>query len=141
MKLAPKLLQLSALGLLLALLASCGTAPFGHPQAPETAPPTSVPATGPPTAAAPDGTATGQVLLRGKSRWVAAAWSELPGFETDALYEAWNAFIRSCERPGPVFAPLCPEVRRLSIGDATAQRAWLQQRLQPYRVESLQEAA
>ena len=141
MKLVPKLLQLSALGLLLALLASCGTSPFGHPQAPETAPPTSLPTTVPPTAATPDDTATGQVLLRGKSRWVAAAWSELPGFETDALYEAWNAFIRSCEHPGPVFAPLCPEVRRLSIGDATAQRAWLQQRLQPYRVESLQGAA
>ena len=33
---------------------------------------------------------------------------------------------------------LCPEVRRLSIGSPEQQRAWMMQRLQPYRVESLQ---
>ncbi len=81
------------------------------------------------------------VLLQGKSRWVPVRWSELPGFESDALHEAWNAWIKSCERPGPDFAPLCPEVRRLSIGSAEEQRAWMTTRLQPYRVESLQGAA
>jgi membrane-bound lytic murein transglycosylase A len=64
-------------------------------------------------------------------------WAELPGFEDDALHEAWNAWLKSCERPGPVFAPLCAEVRRLSIGDDAQQRAWLIARLQPYRVEDL----
>lgn len=83
----------------------------------------------------------GAVLLRAKSRWVAVPWSDLPGFEGDALFEAWNAWIKSCERPGPVFAPLCPEVRRLSIGGEAAQRAWLLERLQPYRVEPLQGGA
>lgn len=78
-------------------------------------------------------------LVRGNSRWVAVPWSDLPGVETDALYEAWNAWLKSCERPGPVFAPLCPEVRRLSIGGEQAQRQWLMERLQPYRVESLQD--
>jgi membrane-bound lytic murein transglycosylase A len=62
----------------------------------------------------------------------------LPGFDQDALFEAWNAWLKSCERPGAVFAPLCPEVRRLSIGDESAKRAWMQMRLQPYRVDSLQ---
>lgn len=76
-------------------------------------------------------------LQRGNSRWVAVPWRELPGFEGDALFEAWNAWIKSCERPGPVFAPLCPEVRRLSIGGEEAQRQWLLTRLQPYRVEPL----
>jgi membrane-bound lytic murein transglycosylase A len=33
---------------------------------------------------------------------------------------------------------LCGEVRRLSIADAQAQRDWMQARLQPYRVESVQ---
>lgn len=84
--------------------------------------------------------ATG-ALLQGKSRWVPVSWSELPGFDTDALHEAWNAWIKSCERPGPNFAPLCPEVRRLSIGSAEEQRAWMTTRLQPYRVETLQGAA
>ncbi len=79
--------------------------------------------------------------LQGKSRWVAVHWAELPGFEEDSLFEAWNAWIKSCERPGPVFAPLCREVRRLSIASAQEQRAWMVARLQPYRVESLQGAS
>ena len=86
----------------------------------------------------PQGVADLPSLQRGKSRWVAVPWSELPGFETDALFEAWNAWLKSCERPGPVFAPLCSEVRRLSIGGEDAQRQWLLARLQPYRVEPLQ---
>jgi membrane-bound lytic murein transglycosylase A len=52
------------------------------------------------------------------------------------LFEAWNAWLKSCERPGPVFAALCPEIRRLSIGGEEAQRQWMLQHLQPYRVES-----
>ena len=54
------------------------------------------------------------------------------------LHEAWNAWLKSCERPGPSHARLCPEVRRLSIGSPEQQRAWMTERLQPYRVESLQ---
>jgi len=64
-------------------------------------------------------------------------WSELPGFEADALYEAWNAWLKSCERPGSTFLPLCPEVRQLSIASAAEQRSWMQTRLRPYRVEPL----
>jgi len=66
---------------------------------------------------------------------MAARWSDLPGFADDRLFEAWNAWLKSCERPGPVFAPLCGEVRRLSIGSTEQQREWLMARLQPYRVE------
>jgi hypothetical protein len=36
-----------------------------------------------------------------------------------------------------VFAPLCAQVRTLSIADADQQRAWLMARLQPYQVEAL----
>lgn len=79
--------------------------------------------------------------MQGKSRWVPVAWSELPGFESDTLFEAWNAWLKSCERPGPAFAPLCGEVRRLSIASVGEQRAWMVSRLQPYRVETLQGAA
>jgi membrane-bound lytic murein transglycosylase A len=76
-------------------------------------------------------------IVQAKSRWTAVRWAELPGFEEDPLFEAWNAWIKSCERPGPVFAPLCSEVRRLSISDADEQRDWLVSRLQPYRVDAL----
>jgi membrane-bound lytic murein transglycosylase A len=80
-------------------------------------------------------------IAQAKSRWTPVRWAELPGFEDDALHEAWNAWVKSCERPGPVFAPLCSEVRRLSIGSAQEQRAWLVARLQPYRVDALSGSA
>ncbi|MFZ9254346.1 MAG: murein transglycosylase A [Hylemonella sp.] len=80
--------------------------------------------------------AKGEIIEQARSRWVPVAWSELPGFDADALHDAWNAWLRSCERPGPVFGPVCGEVRQLSIGSSEEQRAWMQARLQPYRVEA-----
>jgi membrane-bound lytic murein transglycosylase A len=79
--------------------------------------------------------------VQGKSRWVPVDWSELPGFADDNFYEAWNAWIRNCERPPANIARLCPEVRQLAIATPEEQRAWLVRRLQPYRVEPLQGAA
>jgi membrane-bound lytic murein transglycosylase A len=72
-----------------------------------------------------------------KSRWVPVAWSELPGVTEDALYEAWNAWIRACERPHPQLAERCPQVRALSIADPATQLQWLLSQWQPYRVEPL----
>ena len=68
------------------------------------------------------------------NRWVPAAWTDLPGFDDDTLFEAWNAWLKSCEKPGPVFAYLCPQVRGLSIASAVEQRQWMMAQLQPYRV-------
>ena len=72
-----------------------------------------------------------------RSRWTAVRWSELPGFNEDSLFEAWNAWLRSCERPGPAFAPLCTQVRQLSIASQAEQRRWMMTRLQPYRIDPL----
>lgn len=127
-------MQLAPIIAIAALLASCASPPL---------PPSSVPA-GAPTEAGSRPGDSGPLpapMVQGKSRWVAVRWAELPGFEEDALFEGWNAWLKSCERPGPVFAPLCAEVRRLSIASAEAQRNWMVSRLQPYRVESLQGAA
>jgi len=74
--------------------------------------------------------------VAGRGRWVPTEWAELPGFAQDDLFEAWNAWTKSCERPGPAFAALCGDVRRLSIGTSDEQRAWMMAKLQPYRVES-----
>jgi membrane-bound lytic murein transglycosylase A len=78
------------------------------------------------------------VLPKGASRWVAADWAELPGWNEDRLFEAWNAWIKSCEKPVAPFTALCAQVRALSIANEEEQRAWMQTRLQPYRVESSQ---
>ena len=75
-------------------------------------------------------------ITQSASRWVPVPWQELPGLSEDALHEAWNAWVRSCERPHPAFQTLCPQVRRLSIGTPQEQRAFLFERLQPYRVET-----
>jgi membrane-bound lytic murein transglycosylase A len=125
-------MQMGTIISIAALLASCASPPL---------PPSSP---GEPTAAGSRPGDSGPLpapLLQGKSRWVAVRWAELPGFEDDQLFEGWNAWLKSCERPGPVFAPLCAEVRRLSIASAQEQRNWMVGRLQPYRVESLQGAA
>ncbi len=66
------------------------------------------------------------------------AWSELPGLEQDALFEGWNAWIKSCERTSAPFAALCGDVRRLSIATQQEQLDWMRNKLQPHRVESYQ---
>lgn len=115
-------------------LAGCGSGP------PIRLPPTDRA----PSSAAPPMPASAPVrggpstFVPSKSRWVAVDWSALPGFGEDGLHEAWGAWLRSCEKPTTALAPLCGDVRRLSIQDAVAQVQWMQQRLQPYRVESLQ---
>lgn len=125
------------------LLVACGSVPLAPAPAPVSVVDIPAPVLKPQPGALSLPPQLGDVpsLQRGKSRWVAVPWSELPGFDTDALFEAWNAWLKSCERPGPVFAPLCPEIRRLSIGGDEAQRQWLLTRLQPYRVEPLQGSA
>ena len=72
---------LAALGLL-ALLGACSSGPVAR--APTVDWGRSAPAE---RAAAPT-----------KSRWVAVDWAELPGFADDPLFDAWNAWIKSCER-------------------------------------------
>ena len=77
-------------------------------------------------------------LQRSSSRWIPVRWADLPGWGQDRLHEAWNAWLKGCERPTatgmPGQAKLCNEVRQLSIGTSEAQHAWLMQRFQPYRV-------
>ena len=123
-----RLLQRLQLLVIVGMLASCASrAPL--PTAPTPAP---VP---------PDSTVRADAITHPKSRWVPVPWSELPGWNADTLYDAWNAWIRSCEKPAAGFAVLCADVRRLSIASEGEQRAWMVERLQPYRVESLEGAA
>ena len=119
--------------LIVGTLAACSTPPTPSPAQPGAIAPT------PTTAGAAMTGDTGPLpssMSQPKSRWIAVRWAELPGFADDALHEAWNAWIKGCERPAPAFAPLCSEVRQLSIASGDEQRAWMVRRLQPYRVEA-----
>ncbi len=120
------------MGVVVASLAACGSAPPIPTQPSDVAGQTTAPL------ASPVVRDVAGTLNRGVGRWVPVDWGELPGFADDSLFEAWNAWLKSCERPTGALAPLCPDVRRLSIGSADEQRAWMQERLQPFRVESTQ---
>jgi membrane-bound lytic murein transglycosylase A len=130
-----RLLRAAGSGLMIALLAACGSTPMPAPK--EWSAPVASDVSMPKMGLPDDVDALPGQILKAKSRWTPVRWAELPGFEEDNLFEAWNAWIKSCERPGPVFAPLCNDVRRLSIGSVDEQRAWLMTRLQPYRVDTL----
>ncbi|MBI3102109.1 MAG: MltA domain-containing protein [Burkholderiales bacterium] len=124
------LLRLGMTALIVGTLVACSSAPDVDtaPEAPlQTRPPSTWPGdTGP----------LPPPRMQPKSRWVPVRWAELPGFADDALHEAWNAWVRSCERPAPAFQALCGEVRQLSIASSDEQRAWMVARLQPYRIET-----
>ena len=75
-------------------------------------------------------------IMREQSRWVPVQWSEVPGLNTDAINEAWPAWLQSCQRPGPTWKALCPEIAKLANAPVEQQRRWLLDNLQPYRVES-----
>ncbi len=122
-----RFLWLVGLAIVVATLAGCS---FGPRLPPADAP--ALPAIGEPPALGP---LTGS-LTHPKSRWVPVAWSELPGFVDDPLHDGWVALVSNCARPNAAFAPLCQDVRRLAIADVEAQRLWMVERLQPYRVES-----
>jgi membrane-bound lytic murein transglycosylase A len=122
------------LGVLLAAIAACSTAPRESPAPVDDRSPVPAVAAG---ASAP-AAARGPALLKAHARWVPVDWSELPGWDADHLAELWPALLRGCERPLREWARLCGDALRLPAPAADASvRLWLQQRLAPYRVESL----
>lgn len=114
---------------ILGVLAACASSPETYPTAP---PPPQVVAQPP---------APAVVMLRGRSRWVSADWADLPGWEADALTEWWPALQRGCDKPPLEWARVCTDARNLAPASDASARAWLRQRLQPWRVESPEGAA
>ncbi|HWI11704.1 MAG TPA: MltA domain-containing protein, partial [Burkholderiaceae bacterium] len=79
-------------------------------------------------------------IVRARARWVPVDWADLPGWETDRVSELWPALLRGCERPAFGWEALCAQARNAATPAFSddAARAWLRQRLQPYRIESLE---
>ena len=144
-RLTRRLAIIASAALLGALIASCAVRPPEIPALPNVSastPPADLPGSGSNSAAGFDDMGPlPPAISQAKSRWVPVRWADLPGFSDVKLHEAWNAWLKSCERPGAVFAPLCADARRLSIATDDAKRAWMLARLQPYRVESSQGVA
>lgn len=104
----------------------------------------------PPAAGAPQGVATNPfnvpmvdpTIVRPRARWVPVAWTEMPGWEADRTSEVWPALLRSCDRPAPDWTLVCVQAKAAATPAFSdeAARGWLRERLQPYRVESLESA-
>ena len=129
---------------LLAGLVACSSGPARRLEAepPKRAAPVPSSATSLPPARASGGLAgmpnTPSPQQAYRSRWVSVSWSDLPGWQDDDLNDAWQAWLQNCERPGPLFAPLCQDVRQLLLASNDDRRLWMMAHLQPYRVESLE---
>ena len=90
-------------------------------------------------ATAPENAPT--VLIKPKSRWLLASWSDLPGFNADNFNEAWVAWRQNCARNLPNTQGLCADVKRLDGQPSALQKNWMMENFQPYRVEHLNAAA
>ena len=90
-------------------------------------------------ATAPENAPT--VLIKPKSRWLLASWSDLPGFNADNFNEAWAAWRQNCARSLPNTQSLCADVRRLDGQPSALQKTWVMENFQPFRVEHLNAAA
>jgi len=78
-------------------------------------------------------------VTRTRARWIPARWSDLPGWDTDAPSELWPAFGRGCEHPPAAWTALCAAARSLVLDGTSdaALRKWLEESVQPWRVETL----
>ena len=126
---------LGSLSLLIALLvAACSSTP------PPTAgtPPVASAAPAVPTPPEMRDDLAAATIDRPRARWVAARWSDLPGWNSDRVAEFWPAFLRSCERPTPAWLAVCAAARQAFAAPPAdaALRDWLQQHLRAYRIES-----
>ncbi len=122
---------------ILGVLAACST-PL-PPSPPPVVDKSPAPATSP--AAAPAGPRDAATLTRPRSRWIAVDWLDLPGWYDDRTAELWPALLRSCDKPAPEWTRLCAQARSAAPASDAAAREWLQQHLQPWRVESLDNGA
>ena len=129
------ILRTLALAAILGALGGCADAPIEpHPSRPAAAGDRAGVASGPLSVPMVRPT-----LVRARARWVPVDWDELPGWKADRTSEFWATFLRGCERPALDWVAVCAQARDAATPAFSdeAARAWLGQRLQPYRVESI----
>lgn len=103
---------------ILAALAACSSAPVLEPAAP---------AAVRPSAPAPSVRPSG---------WVAAEWSELPGWGQDDAAAWWPALLSGCNRPAPGWSAFCARALLQAPSDSLEASAWLMKQLRPWRWQS-----
>ncbi len=67
--------------------------------------------------------------------YVPAPWSELPGWNADAMAQAWPALLASCRVPGrPGWKAVCDAAAQLPAATDDSVRAYFMANFQPLRV-------
>jgi membrane-bound lytic murein transglycosylase A len=127
-------------GSILGTLAACSSPPSAPPVASEPvgnaakAASSAAPASATVIRKAPTTQIAGHVV----SQWLPVDWAEIPAWDQDDLLQLWPALHRSCQKPPPDWRRVCREVHNTATPQTSQQaRAWLTQRLRPYRVQSL----
>src|SRR5512139_609562 len=74
-----------------------------------------------------------------ETRFEPAAWSDLQGWQQDALADAWPALQASCLTPrmAAAWKDFCADAARITTTDTAAQRLLVESRLRPWRVVSI----
>lgn len=108
--------------------------PAVEPAAASASAPTGVaaPASAPALPTSPD-----SPMQRGIAHWWPVRWGDLPGFEGDALQQAWPALVAGCQRPAAAWTTVCAALSTTPPADADGARAFLQAHLQPWRVTAV----
>lgn len=72
-------------------------------------------------------------------RYTQTSWSEVEGWRTDSVHEAWGAFTASCGVMGrkPEWAAVCQHAAAQNVPDATAARRFFETHFVPYRIEQV----
>ena len=112
-------------------MTACASGPAEGPAPVETRAPGAI------GAVAPGAAASAVAVLRPRARWIPVAWADLPGWNDDRTAELWPALLRGCDKPMPGWDTVCQAARAAPPATDADARAWLRQRLQPYRVEAL----
>lgn len=67
--------------------------------------------------------------------YVPGQWREMPGWEADAVAQAWPALLASCRaQTRAEWLPVCAAATRLAPATDAAVRAFLESHLQPWRI-------
>jgi membrane-bound lytic murein transglycosylase A len=73
-----------------------------------------------------------------ETRFDAAGWTDLQGWQQDALADAWPALQASCRaRMVAAWKDFCTEAARITVADSSAQRQLIEVRLRPWHVVSV----
>ena len=79
-----------------------------------------------------------KVIQMQSSRWIPAAWADLPGWQEDSIGEAWQAWVQSCSQFSALWVNQCGQILHLVNASETVKRQWMYDHLQPYHIKSLQ---